>query len=648
MDEASLRDLLAKDIGVIEAGLSLLDKEKYIPNSLGTRGFIDLYARDKNGHHVLIELKRSNAASREAIHEVLKYVEGVKRHLGARDDEIRVIIASTEWDELKVPFSRFVADTTISVVGLYLMVDASGNVSAHPVAPQPITGGRHLAPWHELNLYVDEASLQKGISGYEAACKLKGINDYVLVVLRAPPGLHTTAVQNARASLMGLLASEGIDATSRADEMAAKMPEYRFILYFAMQRLTREDCLRIIAADPAEHAEVLECLPGVEEDGEDAVLCYLHEMVGCVEPRAHYDSFEIGYPAKFRSRLLDSEGWEIERILRYGAFQRNTLLTDEDLIEELSGSHGHTGQRFKRVISVSNKAQMSAAREELDSCLYANPVWQAHIRRHLSEIEKEFPEAEIDISVFNPCAGIITIFLAVTRDDGILYVPTYGISVNHNGERRLYYGCLCAEGAPQSFRSILDTFYDGELHGLLFTTTWGGYEHRDTEILEALGLAYRSFRCDVDGDERAFFQLREERWRSSERVVPFEPFAAWVNSNEALVHHIVRKIGSRWNGGIINASSSEHDLEAQADLATAQARQVYFSPPPENCDLCDGSLAEEKFMIDGGIKGHGAWACMCPDCFDEVGRGIGWGVGQLYLKQPDGWLLVAGFSPAED
>lgn len=191
MDEASLRDLLAKDIGVIEAGLSLLDKEKYIPNSLGTRGFIDLYARDKNGHHVLIELKRSNAASREAIHEVLKYVEGVKRHLGARDDEIRVIIASTEWDELKVPFSRFVADTTISVAGLHLMVDASGNVSAHPVAPQPITGGRHLAPWHELNLYVDEASLQKGISGYEAACKHKGEPPRVC---RRPFGLSYAAM----------------------------------------------------------------------------------------------------------------------------------------------------------------------------------------------------------------------------------------------------------------------------------------------------------------------------------------------------------------------------------------------------------------------------------------------------------------------
>ena len=85
------------------------------PNELGTRGFIDLFARDTHGHFVLIELKRSASSSRDAIHEVLKYVEGVKAYLGARDHEIRVFIVSTDWTELLVPFSRFVAHSTISV-----------------------------------------------------------------------------------------------------------------------------------------------------------------------------------------------------------------------------------------------------------------------------------------------------------------------------------------------------------------------------------------------------------------------------------------------------------------------------------------------------------------------------------------------------
>jgi len=78
MLEAELRDLLATQIHVLESGLVLVDKEKYIPNTLGTRSFIDLLARDTDNKWVLIEVKRSDAAAREAIHEIYKYVEGVK------------------------------------------------------------------------------------------------------------------------------------------------------------------------------------------------------------------------------------------------------------------------------------------------------------------------------------------------------------------------------------------------------------------------------------------------------------------------------------------------------------------------------------------------------------------------------------------
>ena len=77
MKESALRDLIAQNIHKLKAGLKLLQKEQYIPNRHGTKSFIDLYAKDENGRHVLIELKRSAAASRQALHEVTKYVEGV-------------------------------------------------------------------------------------------------------------------------------------------------------------------------------------------------------------------------------------------------------------------------------------------------------------------------------------------------------------------------------------------------------------------------------------------------------------------------------------------------------------------------------------------------------------------------------------------
>lgn len=53
MYESQLRDLIANNIEQLEEGLILLQKEQYIPNSLGTKGFIDLYAKDAQGNHVL-------------------------------------------------------------------------------------------------------------------------------------------------------------------------------------------------------------------------------------------------------------------------------------------------------------------------------------------------------------------------------------------------------------------------------------------------------------------------------------------------------------------------------------------------------------------------------------------------------------------
>lgn len=172
MFEAALRDLISEQIHILEEGLTLLDIEKYVPHRLGTRGFIDLLAKDAQNRWVLIEVKRSNAAEREAIHEIHKYVEGVKDSLGARDDDIRTIVVSTEWGELLVPFSRFVLETSFSVVGLKISLSDTGSISSvDKVSPLPVTSGRVLSPWHEVSLYTSEERLRNGIESHDASCK---------------------------------------------------------------------------------------------------------------------------------------------------------------------------------------------------------------------------------------------------------------------------------------------------------------------------------------------------------------------------------------------------------------------------------------------------------------------------------------------
>ena len=195
MKESALRDLIAQKISQLKPGLTLLQKEQYIPGEHGTKSFIDLYARDEKGRHVLIELKRSNIAARQALHEVSKYVEQVKQHFGAKDSEIFAIIASTEWGELLLPFSRFCEDAGFSIEGIQIDVtEDHSDCQARPISPLATIRGRLIAPWHHIYWYTDKDALQRGIAAIEGAYSAKGIDDYVIVSFYLPdpsPGRAT-------------------------------------------------------------------------------------------------------------------------------------------------------------------------------------------------------------------------------------------------------------------------------------------------------------------------------------------------------------------------------------------------------------------------------------------------------------------------
>ena len=85
----------------------------------------------------------------------------VKQFFGAKDYEVHVIIASTDWSELLVPFSRFCSDSSFSVEGIKInLSDHNTDFEAESVTPLTITQGRFIAPWHYVYWYTDETALQ--------------------------------------------------------------------------------------------------------------------------------------------------------------------------------------------------------------------------------------------------------------------------------------------------------------------------------------------------------------------------------------------------------------------------------------------------------------------------------------------------------
>jgi endonuclease len=83
--EAEMQRALAHDPSVIEDGLVVLDRE--LPTDVGG---IDLFARDRYGRLVVVELKRAKG-TQEAVHQLARYVESVRRFTG---EEVRGVLAA--------------------------------------------------------------------------------------------------------------------------------------------------------------------------------------------------------------------------------------------------------------------------------------------------------------------------------------------------------------------------------------------------------------------------------------------------------------------------------------------------------------------------------------------------------------------------
>ena len=269
--------------------------------------------------------------------------------------------------------------------------------------------------------------------------------------------------------------------------------------------------------------------------------------------------------------------------------------------------------------------------------------------RIIEEIKSEFPDSEIDISIYNPGTGIFTIYYTLTKEQGFLFLPSYHILVKNPEEVRLYFGALEESGSALTFPQLLNKYYHGDLNALLLTVTWGGRDERDSDIVEDLGAQYRSYYADLSNDKATeFFTLRDDRWRHCAPTSLFELFEAYVEKNHDLVNQIVSELQSHDMGTFFDGSDMDTALEEYVDTVTAKKKLIYYSNAPETCNICNRSLADEKYMIDGAIKGNTAWANMCADCFRKYGVKIGWGYAQLYKKDANGWLLVGGFCPESE
>lgn len=368
--EAVVRDSLAGQLELIEEGMAMVDTEVHLPNAAGTRGFIDILAQDRLGNLVVIEVKRANQAARQALHEVLKYAELLQREHGRPSHRIRLVIASSHWDELRVPYSAFAEISPYALLGVELRLDEFGTVlAAEPARAAP------------PNLRGQISREQLALLWYRPEGR---IGAWEKIVAELPNvGLR---------DMLGLEMDFRGNRSEEGDDYALVLVPGRMTLDEARAAGLLETDQVAVGIGPEELAD------GFDEDDapplESEALSRLMMTMADVSDRA--EAFD---PEKLvREQQL---GWTVTVVRRTGVFARATYVSDAELVSQVGG----VGEALNRtLVEVDVNPALRAGWDETllrtQLVLEGNDVWQLGFRQWMTQRERAAP-VDHHIHIYN-------------------------------------------------------------------------------------------------------------------------------------------------------------------------------------------------------------------------------------------------------
>jgi hypothetical protein len=374
--EAQLRDYLSAHLEIIENDLVLVDTEYPLRNDVGADGFIDILARDPSNDLVIIELKKSDQTSRQALHELEKYVGLLASARGIRIDRLRAVLLSTTWHELLVPFTRFVGHADFFVAGRLLVLGADGFPKSSELVNLPeLSNGRETCPLHLALLF--ETVAQRPAAKVRALQALDGleIEDYVLLELDYV-GSDTRVITP-------------------------------FALYLVFPEFSEafRDHIRLLFPD--------DC----EEEPENSP--WWHEQLAQtrVVEVAEANDVEISSPERFAT----FDGWERVSVMGSGQYD-DGIIWNADQLESLVRADGEQYSiPFERRVAVANKAAWSRMRQDLKNCLLGFGDWPEMVMLLLDEFETH-PHLNLTVYAYAP-ADILMGLEAVERERSGGYMP---------------------------------------------------------------------------------------------------------------------------------------------------------------------------------------------------------------------------------
>lgn len=610
-NEAAIRDYLADHLDLVEPGLTLLGAEVKLESPDGADGFLDIFARDAKGVLVIIEIKRTRSAAREALQELYKYVALLRTNRLLASGDYRVILLSVDWFGLLDPYSEFYPHAPFAVSAGRIELDAAGMPARiEPVTAPPAPATRRIAVRHVLWAFVDQAAADAAAAWLGRHFNALGLTDFVLV--RSRP------------------ADRGYGG--------------RWFLYFGQQELSFDAyyALLKVAMDDDQLSEFDENVQDLVEpedrvaEAADAIWSargtpYRQEIAAV--------DMEIAYPEKARQWFRDIDQADLH-IHRFGRFT-DPWLTDDMILADLIGDTGTSDYRLNYTAHTRQRHEIEELKRRLENVLFYNPNWLGSALQLLRYAERR-GDATVTVTAFSNEDVLRTV--AAMRAGGPIFMPHLKIEIAQSSASEVFIGTLEWDGSPFNYERLVADRFQGDIFNHFLGYTLGGNRGSNPDLMADLGLRYGVFRPDADG--------RMERFRVQGTAVvadggpPPRFIGEFIDANadaaEALLDvFMTTDLGfARVMTEFVRFQLADAQVEVLV-AGSPRSDDLYWTGTVSHCDLCQTSLEGRRFMLDAALPRGGA-ANMCAPCFVDLDGRLGPGRGQAYRRDAKGWRVAAG------
>ncbi|MCL4322023.1 MAG: endonuclease NucS [Deltaproteobacteria bacterium] len=616
--EDEIRDHLATNLDLIEPGLVLIEKELLLKNDKGAKGFLDIFCRTADGKYLIIEVKRSDAAAREAVQELLKYIVLLRQNILVKNTEIRLMVASTDWNELLVPFSEFVRGSRYDCTGIRLELGSDElTVSTSHVELAPEDKPRRISRRHFIWKYDSEKKAKAAIPLIANYMQVAGLQDFVLIVL----------------------------AINSEHNLVTRL------VYFAQQELTLDRYMELIRTrfSPKIVAEFEEYIGDMSEyddkvsEAADKVWEDYEDIDSIYSSTCAIDA-QIAHPEKAKFWFSPDNSTPVG-VFRFGRFNDSNI-TDDTIIKEIIGDDGASFYHGEVAARVESKAEIAALKATADNLFYFNPIWCSAVHA-MCEYAVNTSADSIQMQAFSNDDILQTVAGIVIGYPG--YVPYIKFEIQRNEEVEQIFGIIEWDGMEPDFENILKKYFNGDSFQYFMLRHFGEHRALNADLMDEMGLAYALGRMGEDGliPVRVLPSSIEDV-RGPKR----QPLESFPSANSMFMASLIQMFLRHEQEftrlyELVTLMLFEEKLEGLKDVSE-DAESNYWIGAVERCDVCKRDMTSVRFMIDSPVGPGGPWGCMCAVCFNQAGGQIGCGSGQLYEKDDIGWRLVGGACAVQD